>query len=87
MASTSSLWSKPIVRDLALILVLKLALIFTLRALFFSQPVDLSDPQAALLQQLGNGEEHVSPARPATEFSLPQHSTERSTALPLEDQP
>ncbi|MFK4753176.1 hypothetical protein [Oceanobacter antarcticus] len=84
MASTSSLWSKPIVRDLALILVLKLALIFTLRALFFSQPVDLSDPQAALLQQLGNGEEH---ARPATEFSLPQHSTERSTALPLEDQP
>ena len=32
-------WRKPLVSELALLLVLKLALIFTIRAMFFSEPV------------------------------------------------
>lgn len=49
---TESLWRKPLVRELALLLVLKLALIFTIRALFFAEPVISSrtDPDAAVEQ-------------------------------------
>ncbi|WP_430461247.1 cytochrome oxidase putative small subunit CydP [Thalassolituus sp. LLYu03] len=53
MAERRSVFSIPLVRELAAVLVIKLALIFVIKALFFSDPVELTDPQDAVAQQLG----------------------------------
>ena len=53
MTDRRSLFSRPLIRELAAVLVIKLALIFAIKTVFFSDPVDMSDPQDAITQQFG----------------------------------
>ena len=53
MPDKRSLFSFPLVRELSVVLVIKLALIFVIKSAFFSDPVDMSDPQDAVSQQFG----------------------------------
>lgn len=58
MANPRSLFSFPLVRELLAVLVIKLALIFVIKALFFSDPVDMTNPQEAVSQQFGLNSSH-----------------------------
>ncbi|MCB2388100.1 MULTISPECIES: cytochrome oxidase putative small subunit CydP [Thalassolituus] len=48
-----SLFSVPLVRELMVVLLIKLVLIFAIRIFWFSDPVDMTNPQDAVSQQLG----------------------------------
>lgn len=48
-----SLFSVPLVRELMVVLLIKLVLIFTIRIFWFSDPVDMTNPQDAVSQQFG----------------------------------
>lgn len=58
MAKPRSLFSFPLIRELSAVLVIKLALIFVIKAMFFSDPVDMKDPQEAISQQFGLNSSH-----------------------------
>lgn len=49
----SSMFSIPLVRELALVLVVKLIIIFTLKLTFFSDPVDMGNAERVMSRQLG----------------------------------
>ncbi|MAY14171.1 MULTISPECIES: cytochrome oxidase putative small subunit CydP [unclassified Thalassolituus] len=48
-----SLFSVPLVRELMVVLLIKLVLIFAIRIFWFSDPVDMTNPQDAVSQQFG----------------------------------
>ncbi|MCT7360019.1 MAG: hypothetical protein COB09_13840 [Thalassobium sp.] len=48
-----SLFSVPLVRELMVVLVIKLMLIFAIKIIWFSEPVDMTNPQDAVSQQFG----------------------------------
>ncbi len=48
-----SLFSVPLVRELMVVLLIKLVLIFAIRIVWFSDPVDMTNPQDAVAQQFG----------------------------------
>lgn len=53
MSSTTPLFRIPLVRELALVLFIKLMLIFLIRFLFFSDPVRLDEPDQDIARQWG----------------------------------
>ncbi|AZZ94269.1 MULTISPECIES: cytochrome oxidase putative small subunit CydP [unclassified Hahella] len=53
MPERKSIFSIPLVRELSLFLLLKLILIFAIKAAYFSDPVDLSHPEESISKQFG----------------------------------
>jgi len=47
------LFSIPLVRELTAVLIIKLILIFSIKSVFFSDPVDMSNPQESVSQKFG----------------------------------
>lgn len=48
-----SVFSIPLVRELTVVLLIKLMLVFTIKVIWFSEPVDMTNPQDAVSQQFG----------------------------------
>tara|TARA_Y100001949_G_C15974614_1_gene325499 strand:+ start:1479 stop:1730 length:252 start_codon:yes stop_codon:yes gene_type:complete len=53
MSESRSLFQIPLIRELIIVLLIKLVLIFAIRFTFFSDPVELNDPHTDIAQQLG----------------------------------
>lgn len=51
--SKQSIFRIPLVREIAIILVIKLIVIFSIKHCFFSNPVDMSNPEQKLMQKFG----------------------------------
>lgn len=67
MADRKPLFSIPLIRELTLVLIIKLVIIFTIKSLYFSDPVDISDPDLSISRQFGL--ESVSPEPASSEVS------------------
>ena len=78
-----SLLQIPLVRELAFVLVLKLVLILSIRAVFFSDPVALDEPHTDIARQLGvcTSDADCSGANP-----VPHSVTNASQQEDLDDQ-
>lgn len=68
MSNTTPLFRIPLIRELALVLFIKLMLIVLIRTLFFSDPVRLEEPEQDIARQLG--------------ISFPETANNASRALP-----
>ena len=49
----SSIFQIPLIREITIVLVIKLALVFVIKWSFFSEPVDMTNAQTVLNQHLG----------------------------------
>lgn len=59
--SKQSIFRIPLVREIAIILVIKLVVIFTIKHFFFSNPVDMSNPEQKLMQKFGIAQPDLAP--------------------------
>ncbi|WNO10770.1 cytochrome oxidase putative small subunit CydP [Teredinibacter sp. KSP-S5-2] len=62
----SSIFAIPLVREISLVLIVKLIAIVVIRWLFFSQPVDLGNSEQGIDQHFGLGEQSPVSASQAT---------------------
>ena len=53
MTQRRPLFSIPLVRELAMVLLVKLVIIFVLKHAYFSEPVDMTDAESVISRQLG----------------------------------
>jgi hypothetical protein len=67
MAGRKPLFSIPLVRELTLVLIIKLVVIFTIKSLYFSDPINISSPELSISRQFGL--ESVSPELASSEVS------------------
>ena len=67
-----AVFSIPLVRELSAVLLLKLVVILGIKALWFSEPVDMSQAEAAITNKLGlpAAVEPAESTQPATEHNL-----------------
>ena len=64
--SEQSIFKIPLIREITVVLVIKLALVFFIKWNFFSEPVDMHDAPKVLTQHFGvdsRSESHILPSR------------------------
>lgn len=70
-SSSAGVFSHPLVRELTLVLLLKLAAIVAIKTLWFSEPVDMQQPEVRVSEQLGLKPRIAAPAVSQPEVEYP----------------